>query len=95
MIHGVNVRCTVLPGVLHDLFIRVGGTQGLPRSANEPLPGPSGNKPLSKFDGGDYRLDVEVSGEGTVIDDGRIKRIRAPEFDFSTCSKTGEGRPVR
>ena len=41
---------------------------GLRWGANKPLPGPSGDESPGKFDGGDYRLDVEVSGQGISSD---------------------------
>ena len=85
----------MVPGVLSDLLICVCGTKRLPLSANEPFPGPGGGESLSEFDGGDHRFDIEVGRQEVGIDDGRIKWIRAPEFDFSTCPKVMRGQTIR
>jgi len=73
MIHRLNVRGRVIPGVLSDLLIRVCGSRGFPRGANEPLPGSSCGESLSGFDGSDDRFDVEVSRQGAGVDDVRVK----------------------
>ena len=89
--HGIDAHRRVVLGVLSDLLIRVCGTKGLPRCADEPFPGPGSGKSLSEFDGGDHRFDIEVSGQEVWVNDGRIKGIRATEFDFSTYQEGYEG----
>jgi len=91
IIHRIDIRRRMVPDILSDLLIRVCGSQGFPRRANEPFPGPSGGESLRKFDGGNHRFDVEVGRQEVGIDDGRIKWICAPEFDLSTCPKGNEG----
>ena len=75
---GNDIRRSVVPGVLSDLFIRVCRCQKLPRGSNKPLPGLSSDEPFSKFDGGNYRFDIKVGGQKVGIDDGVIKWVLAP-----------------
>jgi len=95
MIHGLDVRGRIVPGVLSHLLICVSGSKGLPRCVDEPLPGPSGGEFLSEFHGGNHRFDVEVGRQKIGIDDGRIEWIRASEFDLSTCLKSIQGSKDR
>jgi len=95
MIQGVNIPGRVVPGVLSDLLIRVRGSQGLPRSFDEPFPSPGGGESFSEFDGGDQSLDVEVSSQRVGIDNRRIEWICAHEFDLSTCPKVMKVRRSR
>ena len=81
----------MVPCVLGDLLIRVRGSKGLPSTDNKPLPGLSSDESLSEFDGGNYRFDIKLGGQVVGIDDGRIKWIRAPWFDRSTCPKNNKG----
>ena len=91
VIQGLNIRPSVVPCILGNLLIRVRGFQRLPRRNGKPSPGLSAHEPFGGFDGGNYHLDVEVGRQVIGIDHGRLKWIRTPQFDISTCPKNNEG----
>ena len=85
----------MVPCVLDELLVRTRGSRLLPRTNDEPFPGFSSDKSLSSFEGGDYGFDVEVGGQIIGVDDGRIKWVRALQFDLSACQKGMRGQIVR
>jgi hypothetical protein len=77
-------RCSVGPNVLGNLFIRVRRTQRTPWGDDESFPGICGDEPFREFDGVYHRLDVEISGQETRVDNRRVEWIRAFQRDIST-----------
>ena len=77
-------HCSVGPNVLSNLFIRVRRTQRTPRRDDESFPGVCGDEPFSNFNGVYHRLDVEIGGQETQVDNRKIEWIRAFQRDIST-----------
>ena len=76
-IRALDVRRSIFPCVLGDLFIRVRRSQRLPWSNNKPLPGFSGDESFGLFDGSNHRSDVEVGGQEIGVDNRRVERVRS------------------
>jgi len=79
-----DLRYRVGPDVLGNLFIRVRQTQRNPRGDDESFPGICGYEPFSDFEGVYHRLDVEISGQVTQVDNRRVEWIRTFQRDIST-----------
>ena len=78
------LRCSIVPNVQGNLFIRFRRTQWTPRGDDESFPGICGDEPFNEFESVYHRLDIEISVQETQVNHWRVEWIRSFQRDTPT-----------